>query len=212
MNLSVLKTTGKWKRYWQNRKIDWNEHYGNWEHPHRFVISSILKNLDWLSLMEIGVGGGANMENIVKTIGGKQIGGVDISKDAIDFLNNKFKGGLFKVGSVEDIMMSDDSTDVVLSDMCLIYIGPRKIKKSLQEIKRIARKYVVLCEFHSESWWNRLALKINTGYNAYNYKKLLKNEGFYDILTYKLTEKDWPGGNPQKVFGYIIVAKVLKIK
>ena len=208
MSLPVLKN---WGKYWQNRKIDWNAHYGNWGHPHRFLISSVLKELpNWLSLVEVGCGAGANLQNIIKNIPGKQLGGIDINPDAIVEANKKFQNGYFKVCSADDIMMSDNSADVVLSDMCLIYFGSKEIKKVVKEIKRIARKYVVLCEFHSKSWWNRMALKINTGYNAHNYKKLLENEGFYDIFFYKVRQKDWPGGSPQKEFAYIIVAKVPK--
>lgn len=209
--MQLFKTTKNHSSYWFNRKIDWNESYlKTWDHPHRFLISSILKGLNFLSLIEIGCGAGANLKNILQTIPGKQVGGIDINPDAIDLCNKTFKGAMFKVGSADDIMMSDDSTDVVLSDMCLIYVSPKDIGKYLKEIKRITRKYIVLCEFHSNSWWNRLALKINSGYNAYNWQKLLPKYGFYDIFIKKIPEEAWPGGNPQKTFGYIVVAKVLK--
>ena len=170
----------------------------------------MLRNFSWLSLIEVGCGSGANLVNIVKHFPGRQLGGVDVNPDAIQLAQDTLKNALLKVGSGDDIMLSDNSTDVVLSDMCLIYVGPRKIKKYLEEMKRIARNYIVLCEFHSTSWWNRLALKINLGYNAYNYDKLLEKLGFYDIQMYKLKEEDWPDGNPQKTFAYIIMARVPK--
>ena len=91
-------------------------------------------------------------------------------------------------------------------------ISNTAVKKiAIKEIKRLARNYVLLCEFHSKSWYNRASLKINSGYNAYNWVKLLKKHGFRDIATHKISEKDWPGGNPQKTFGYLILAKVPKI-
>ena len=205
-----IRSTNKWKEYWEQRKIDWKESYQNWDHPHRFLITNILKSLPWLSLIEIGVGGGANLMNILRGTQGKQVGGIDVSQDAIDLCNKTFKGGLFKVNSADDIMLSDKATDVVLSDMCLIYVDPWQIDRYIKEIKRITRKYVVLCEFHSTSWWNRVALRINSGYNAYDYKKLLTKHGFYDIIIYKIPEEAWPGGQPQKTFAYIIVATVPK--
>lgn len=207
--MNLFKTTEQNKTYWKQRKINWKEHYQNPEHPHRLLIVKVLKSLDWLSLIEIGVGGGANLINITKYIQGKQLGGIDINSDAIELCRKTFQGGLFKVNSADNVMLSDKSTDVVLSDMCLIYVSPNKIKKYINEIKRIARKYIVLCEFHSMSWWNRLALKINTGYNAYNWKQLLEQQGFYDIMLYKLKEQDWSGGNPQKTFAHLIVAKLI---
>lgn len=213
--MKALRNTKTHLAYWKNRKIDWQESYlKTWNHKHRSVISSALRLFPWISLFEIGVGGGANIVRLVKDFPGKQIGGIDINKEAIEFCSKTFKGGLFKVGDGKDIMMSDKSVDVVLTDMTLIYISPWEIKKYLKEIERITRSYVVFCEFHSDSLWNRIALKLNTGYYAHNYKKLLQNAGFCDILDYKLTPEDWPetdgtpGHEPQKTFAHIIIAKV----
>lgn len=209
--MKLFKTTEKHKKYWIERKIDWKKEYQTTvDHPHRELLMRVLGSFSWVSLLEIGCGGGANIIKILKTFKGRQVGGVDISPDAIDLCTKTFGGGIFKVNSADDIFMSDKSTDVVLSDMTLIYAGRFKINKYIKEIKRIARERIVFCEFHSDSLWNRLALKINTGYNAYNYRKLLQKHGFHDIIIYKLREEDWPGGNPQKTFGYIITAKLPK--
>lgn len=215
--MKFLRTTAKHKQYWENRKIDWEESYlKTFTHQHRKVISAALKLFPWLSLFEIGVGGGANLVRIVKDFQGKQIGGADINEDAIKLCEKTFKGGYFKIGSGDDLMMSDKSVDVILTDMTLIYVSPFKIKRYVREIKRLARDYVVLCEFHSDSWWNRLALFFNEGYYAHNYEKLLRKQGFYDMLLYKLKPEDWPepdgtpGHEPQKTFAYIIISKVPK--
>lgn len=209
--LKFFRSTVHHKKYWQNRQIDWKQSYtSTWNHPHRYLISKVLRGFNWLSLIEVGCGSGANLINIVKAFPGRQVGGVDINPDAIEQALKTFNGGYFKVGSGDDIMMSDDSTDVVLSDMALIYVGPRKIGDYLEEIKRIGRHHVILCEFHSKSWWDRMKLRFNSGYYAYNYDKLLLKHGYYDIIKLKLTEADWPGGNPQKDFAYIIKAKIIK--
>lgn len=211
MNFYGLRDTTYWAKWWKDRKIDWKTSYlDTWDHPHRKLIVNVLSNLNWHSLMEVGCGAGANLVNIVRLLPGKQLGGVDVNPEAIALASKTFVGGHFKVGSVDDILMSDKSADVILSDMCLIYTGPRKIESTLRELKRVARSYLVLCEFHSDSWFNRLALRWNTGYNAHNYPKILEKIGCYDIRTYKLKEEDWPGGNPQKTFAYIIVAKITK--
>ena len=206
-----FRSTNHHKKYWQERKIDWKQSYtSTWNHPHRFIISKVLKTFKWLSLIEIGCGSGANLINIIKAFPGRQVGGVDVNPDAIEEATKYLNGAYLKVNSGDNVMMSDDSTDVVLTDMCLIYVGPRKIKKYLEEMKRIGRHHIILCEFHSDSWWNRMALRFNSGYYAYNYDKLLRKEGFYDIIKLKLREEDWPGGDPQKTFGYIIHARIIK--
>lgn len=209
--IKFFRTTKEHSRYWANRKIDWKQSYtSTWNHPHRFLISKVLGTFNWLSLIEVGCGSGANLINIVKSFPGRQVGGVDINPDAIEEALKNFNGGFFKVCSGDDVMMSDDSTDVVLSDMALIYVGPWKIKKYLEEMKRIGRHHIVLCEFHSDSWWRRMKLRFSSGYYAYDYIKLLRKLDFYDIIKIKLTEEDWPGGNPQKDYGYIIKAHLVK--
>lgn len=219
MIFSVLKklpiyrryTTNQFKDWWRNRKVDWKKEYlSTWNHPHRFFITKVLRSFPWLSLLEIGCGGGANLANIVKGIPGRQVGGVDINPDAIALAEKSFKGGFFKINSADDIMMSDKSVDVILSDMTLIYVGPFQIGRYIKEMRRLARSCIVLCEFHSDSWWNRLALLLNSGHHAYNYRKLLEKHGFYDIMILKIPSEAWPDGRDYELFRHIIVAKVPK--
>lgn len=108
----------------------------------------------------------------------------------------------------DGIFLSDNGVDVILTDMTLIYIGPFKIKKILREIKRVARFNIIFVEFYAKSFWQRLILWLKTGYFAYNWPKLLTKIGFYDIGLSRLTEKDWPGGNPQKDYAAIITARI----
>ena len=199
-------TTEQNKRYWLKKKDPeyWKEYLKTWNHPHRTIISAALKRFPWVSLFEVGCGSGPNIVNIVKNFQGKQIGGSDINPTAIEVLKANTKGGVFQVGSGEDIMMSDKSTDIALSDMALIYVGPMKIKKYLSEIKRITRNRAIFHEFHSFSWWARTRLRIFSGRHAYNYKSLLEKLGFYDVQIYKMPmfEQD----NEQE-FRHLIIAK-----
>jgi len=206
-----LKSTKDWGDWWRTRTMDWDKDYtATWNHPHRFLISGILKTFDWISLFEIGCGSGANLINIFKCFEGKtiQLGGQDIVPEAIAAGKKVLPGAILKIGPGNDVMMSDDSADVILTDMCLIYIDPTKIHSYLKEIKRIGRRYVLLCELHSESFYGRVKLWYNSGYYAHNYIKLLRRHGFYDITLYKIPEAGWPGGEPQKTFGFIIKAKI----
>jgi ubiquinone/menaquinone biosynthesis C-methylase UbiE len=208
-------TTSQWSRWWRDRDIDWKEDYlSTWNHPHRNMLMAVLQTFDWFSLLEIGCGAGANMYKILQTFKAeKQLGGIDISPEAIEVAKKAFQGAFLKVGSVEDIMMSDNSADVILSDMCLIYIGPSKIKKVLSEVKRIARGRIVLCEFHAPKLKDRLMLRARAGIHAYDYVKLLESQGFHDVTLYKMPKECWPGADDQKnKFRYVIVAKVPKRK
>lgn len=204
-------TTGQHKKWWANRKIDWKEHYlDTWNHPHRNCITAILSTFSWLSLVEIGCGPGPNLIAILKKFQNRQLGGVDVNPEAIELAKKTFTDGLFKVCSGDDVMLSDKSTDVSLTDMCLIYAGPLKINEYIKELKRISRNHIVLCEFHSTNLFKRFWLRVTTGYNAYDYQKLLAKHGFYDIMSYRLTVEDWPGSEKQKGLRHIFVARVPK--
>lgn len=209
----VPRTTKQRINWWENRQVDWKESYKTISHPHRLVLAEILRLFNWKSLIEVGCGAGVNIATFIKKLGGeKQFGGIDVNSEAIATAQANFQNGLFRVGSGEDIMMSDNSTDVVLTDMCLIYVGPRHIRKYLKEMRRIGRNRIVLCEFHSENWFKRIWLLLTWGYYSYNYYKLLNELGFYDIYSYKLAPRDWDGQEPQKSFGYVFMAKVPKYK
>jgi len=202
-----MKTTKSQTKYWENRKIDWDKSYlSTWNHPHRYILSVILNTFEWHSLMELGVGGGANLKNILTVLKGKQLGGIDVNPDAIEFCKKTFKGGIFRTESAEDLLMSDKSSDVLLSDMTYIYVGPFKINKHIKELKRVARNMVVLFEFHETKWYNRLKLYLKSGYFSYNWFKLLKKHGFYDIVIMKMPKDAWDEGLQTK-YAYYIKAK-----
>lgn len=204
----MLRSTKHQTKYWKERKLDWKEAYQSTvNHPHRHLLVQILKQIPFLSLWEVGVGGGANLIRIVMEMPGKQLGGSDVSEDAIALCQETFKGGIFRVESGDDMLMSDKSTDVILTDMALIYVGPMKIDKYLKEFKRIARSYVVFCEFHSDSWWERLKTRLH-GYHAYDYRKRLEKLGFYNVTIYKIPPEYWPGTDKNTNLRTIIVAKI----
>ncbi len=156
--------------------------------------------------MEIGCGAGANLLNIVKTIESRQLGGTDINPEMIALAKTTFKGGEFKVCPADDIMMSDKASDVILTDMLLIYISPLKIQKHLKELKRITRKKLVLCEFHSTSWLERWKLRLRSGLNAYDYRKELEKLDFYNIQIYKVPKELWDDKTHQQ-FTHLIMAQ-----
>lgn len=210
MNIPFLRhyTTKQFTKWWTERKIDWQEQYlKTWNHPHRYLITALIKEVPG-SVFEIGCGAGANLVNIVKNIPNIQVGGVDVNPEAIALAQQVLQGAMLKVNPGDDVMASDKCADTVLTDMTLIYVGPRKIKKYLNEIKRLGRKRVLICELHSTSFWKRLKLLLTSGHHAYDWPKTLKKHGFYDIDTYKIPKDMWPDDNSP--FRYIFVAKIPK--
>lgn len=205
-------TTKAHSKYWRERKIDWVKSYADtWNHPKRQFLVQVLSRFKWLSLVEVGCASGPNLIKIAHTFPRAEVGGVDINPEAIETAERLFREGgknaWFKVGSGDDIMMSDKSTDLVLTDMMLIYVGPLKIKKYLLEMKRIARNYLVIHELYSNKWYERLWLFLTSGYWSYDYPKLLEKLGFYDIKKIKVPIECFPDADPiQRKYNYIVIA------
>ena len=205
----ILKSTNWHREYWKARKIDWNQAYMNPDHPHRSIIVDKLREFGvFRSVLEVGCAAGANLYKIKQTFPSSDVGGIDWSADAIEEAKRMLpRAPILQVGEATDIYISDKGTDILLSDMCYIYLDKNNFCKAIKEAKRAARNGVIFCEFHHPSWIVRQLLKWRTGYNAYDYPQELKNAGFYDIELKKLKEQDWPGGEPQKTFGFIISAR-----
>lgn len=204
----MIKTTTQQTKYWKGRKIDWNQAYlSTWDHPHRKLISWMLSSIPFISLWEIGCGPGANLIRITKDLPGKQLGGSDVNADAIKLARETFSNGLFHVEAGNDLMMSDKSVDVVLTDMALIYVDPLQITSYLKEIRRVGRSYAIIVEFHSKNFWKRQLARLR-GYHVYDYRKRLEKLGFYDIMVQHIPEPMWPGTDHNTEFRSIITAKI----
>lgn len=156
------------------------------------------------------MGAGANLKKILHHFQNKSLGGSDVNPDAIAFCEKTFSNGMFHVEGAESLFMSNNSTDVVLSDATLLYTPPWKIRKVLAELKRVARNRLILCELHESSLWKRWVYRLRTGYNVYDYRKLLEELGAYDIQLVKIPKEMWPG-DPWQRFGYVIKANLSKI-
>ena len=205
----MIKAFRNHSKWWSQRKIDWNESYlSTANHPHRDIIVQVLKTFQWRSLWEIGCASGPNLLKIHANFPNVELGGNDLNADAIELAKKTFKGGIFEVSSADEICMSDKACDVILTDVTLIYVGPTKIKKTLREFKRMARNRIILVEFNSTSWWKRLKLRVMDGYFAHNYKKLLTELDFFDIIITKIPVKYYPGaGSNHKDFISLITAR-----
>lgn len=210
MNLKgILKGTKYWRRYWKNRQdIDWSSAYMTPDHPHRQFFIDKLRQFQFRSILEVGCAAGANIYKIKQNFPTVDVGGIDWNSAAIETAKKYLPiSAVLQVGEATDVYISDKGADMIISDMCYIYLDKRNFIKALKEAKRVARNGVIFCEFHHSSWFMRKLLKITTGYNAYNYLKELKRLEFSDIEITKIREKDWPGGEPQKTYGYYITAR-----
>lgn len=197
---------------WATRKVNWKEQYFTPDHPHRQLLIRAISQFQFGSVLEVGCGAGANLALIKRVWPKTQIAGFDINPDAIKTCKELFtQFDHFDVGEATSFFMSDKSTDIIITDACLMYVNSATLDRAIEEIKRVARKHVVFCEFHSESWLDRFKARFqgtrhtSQKYYVHDYKKLLTKHGFYDIQFMKIN--NWPAAMWQK-FGYIITASI----
>ena len=184
------------KEYWKDR----DEDDLNINHPHRETLLGLLDGLDFKSILEVGCGCGSNLSLIKKEYPDVRLAGIDINRSSIIKAKENLKDVQLIVGDVNDLPFKDKSFDVVLSDAVLMYISPEEIKKVKFEMLRVARKALILVEFHSEG----LSSLGDTmfGHWARNYKELFKD---YDVQLTKV--RNWTERNWQTV-GYFITIKL----
>lgn len=207
------KSTNRWRNWWAKRKIDWDSAYGSnpeaTEHPHRKLIVDIVRRTGVQSLMEVGCGAGVNLIRLKRDIPSLQVGGCDISEAAILKAQELLPQSkpILDVRDATELFFSDKSVDMALADATLIYLDGRNIRKALKEIRRVTRRYVMFVELHEPSFLKRLAIKLSSGYSAYDYRKLLEECDFHDITVTKLPKWAWDGP-PWSLWGHVIFARI----
>lgn len=103
---------------------------------------SLAKPLKSESILDAGCGEGFTMNELSKNEIGKEIEGIERSKDAIALGKKLFPNLTFKEGSVYGIPYKDCSFDLVVCTEVLEHVNePLKV---LQEVLRVSRKYVLI--------------------------------------------------------------------
>ena len=109
-----------------------------------------------ISILEIGCGCGANLEVLARCSPSIRLTGVDISPQSVAVGRERFKQiGLENITLIEGQadslrIFADASVDVVFTDAMLLYIGPDKISRVIEEMGRIAKRAVILLELHRD--------------------------------------------------------------
>ena len=144
----IWSTRHLYKKNWAQNFLDTSEH------PHRKQIFEALyefKNLG--SILDLGCGPGANIVAIRKKFSDIDLIGVDINSEAIRVGRAYFaskeddKVKLIK-GKADAVPLHDKSVDIVLIDALLMFITPSLIDDVITEIIRLAKKGIVINDYH----------------------------------------------------------------
>jgi ubiquinone/menaquinone biosynthesis C-methylase UbiE len=133
------------------------------------------------SVLELGSNCGPNLYRIAKAFPECSLVGVDANPLAVDWGNAQFrKEGLATVrlvcSRVDELeQFGTKSFDLVLTDALLIYIGPDKIEFVVREMLRIARKALILVEWHEDGSESRSGLgALYEGVWKRDYRRLIE--------------------------------------
>ena len=143
---------------WSTRhlyKKNWAQDFLNTsEHPHRKQILEAFYGFENLtSVLDLGCGPGANIVAIRKKFSDIDLIGVDINPEAIKVGRAYFaskgddKVKLIK-GRADAVPLHDKCVDVVCIDALLMFITPSLINNVITEILRLAKKGVVINDYH----------------------------------------------------------------
>jgi len=201
--------------YWKYKSFfssNWREGYLDSDseiHPHReLLLEKISQKNSIESILEIGCANGINLRIINKKIPEIILEGIDINKKAlsegVNILKRKNITNIrLKYKSAKDLSSyKDKEFDLVFCDDVLMYIDSNNIKKAIDEMFRISKKLVVICEQHTDK---------KSFYNdkwVHNYDILLKNiPDIQSVIFHSISDDirsgDWSGDWSK--YGKIIV-------
>lgn len=143
---------------WSTRhlyKKNWAQNFLNTsEHPHRKQILEAFYSFENLtSVLDLGCGPGANIIAIRKKFSDIDLIGVDINSEALKVARAYFASKeddrvkLIK-GRADVVPLPDKCVDVVCIDALLMFITPSLINNVITEIIRLAKKGVVINDYH----------------------------------------------------------------
>jgi len=182
-------------------------------HPHRHILLERISSFVPIKgIMEIGCNSGANLYLLAKEYPEVKLCGIDINAKAIKEGNTYFKQKgitnvtLFVHKADKLKQFADKSIDVIFTDATLMYIGPDKIRKVIDEMKRISCKGLIFNEWHYEDYSREYLWYY--GHWIYNYKSLLADYFSSDnIRISRHPEGLWNDENWSK-FGSIIEVRL----
>lgn len=188
---------------------------GNHQHRH-FMVHTLEKLMPFTSVLEVGCGTGANLITIGRSFPDVDLHGLDINRRAVSaakiaLLAENLGDKNISFGRADELRAyTNRSVDLVVTDACLMYVGPDKIGKTLAELTRVARLAVVCMEWDCEgavtsgrsSLWHY-------GHWAHHYSELLRfNQRVDSVAVSRLPEGLWGQGGGWSKFGSIIVVEL----
>ncbi len=124
------------KKYWETSPLTTSE--GHLKRV-QFCVDAIPQDIE--SLLDVGCGNGLFLSKMEQITTGKIIQGCEQSMGAIE---GKICQSDIKQASIDTMPFESNSFDIVSAFEVIEHINFNSYKKSLQEIERVARKYIII--------------------------------------------------------------------
>ena len=204
------------EKKWANRSLsEIKAAFNNITHPHRlFLLEKITAFQPISNVLEVGCGYGANLHLLSKRFPEVKLTGIDINSLSVQegkklLREEGISNVKLLVGKADELYrFQDKSFDIVFTDALLIYIGPDQIETVIEGMLRIARRALILVEWH-ENFEGRLSQSLGVyhfGCWKRDYINLLKQSiPSEHIRLSKIPRGIWPAKHWEEL-GFIVEA------
>ncbi len=144
-----------WNQYAENSNSNYNEEIAKF-------IRDLAVSLRAQSILEVGCNSGNDLKLFAQEI---DVSGIDLNESAIRKASQSLPHFKFRVGSITELPFEDSSFDFVFTRNVLNYVGDENMERSVKELFRVSRKYILNVEYFSDnesqipnasiSTWNR---------------------------------------------------------
>jgi SAM-dependent methyltransferase len=139
-------------RAWARSDTVFDTYWRGGSDPLRVLIAERLAVLPAESYLEVGCGAGANLYQLAQLRPNAKLAGSDLSEPSIAYAARALrKEGIaieLHAGPAVSLPYEDGAFDVVFTCGLLASIGPGDAEAAVQELRRVARKVVLLVEGH----------------------------------------------------------------
>ncbi|MDX1442058.1 MAG: class I SAM-dependent methyltransferase [Nitrosopumilaceae archaeon] len=125
-----------WDNYAKENESRYNEEFAKF-------IKDLAISLRCNSVLEIGCGTGIDLRLFPENM---SVFGVDLNDLALDMAKKQNASVNFKKGSITDLPFEDSTVDFIFTHKFLNCLSDEDLKKAVDEMYRVARKYIVNCE------------------------------------------------------------------
>jgi len=103
------------------------------------------------SILEVGANIGNQLSSLFR-VGYKNLYGIEIQKDAINYAHQSLPYIDIIYGLAQDIPFKENYFDAVFTNNVLIHISPENINSVMEEIYRTSKKYIFGFEYFSDDF------------------------------------------------------------